>query len=170
MLAEGGRQYVADAGGNSILEVSPNGSISLVGILPPTAPSGADPVPTEVVRGPDGALYVSQLTGVPFLAGAASVWKIAAGAAPAIYRPGFKTITDIDWAPDGSLYVLQYATGATFFSGPGVLLRVRPNVAPQEIATGLVNPTGVLVGPDGAVYVSNRGTSVGGGEVLRIVP
>lgn len=170
ILAEGGRQYVADAGGNSILQVTPNGGLSLVGTLPPTAASGADPVPTEVVRGPDGALYVSQLTGVPFIDGAASVWRIVPGAAPQIDEPGFKTITDIDWGPDGSLYVLQYATGATFFSGPGVLIRVHPNGTRQQIATGLQNPTGVLVGSDGAVYVSNRGTSVGGGEVLRIVP
>src|SRR5829696_4305124 len=58
VLAEPGRQFVADAGGNSILEVTANGSVSLVATLPPTV-TNADAVPTEVVRGPDGALYVS---------------------------------------------------------------------------------------------------------------
>jgi hypothetical protein len=169
VLAEGGQTFVTDAGGNSILAVSANGDVSLVGVLPPTAASGADAVPTEVVRGPDGALYVSQLTGVPFLAGAASIWRIAQGSAPQIYKTGFKTITDTDWGPDGSLYVLQYATGA-FFAGPGLVIRIAPDGTQTTIATGLTNPTSVLAGDDGVVYVSNRGNVAGTGEVLRIVP
>jgi glucose/arabinose dehydrogenase len=167
-LSDGGRRYVADAGGNTIYEVSPNGAISVVATLPPTA-SGADAVPTEVVRGPDGALYVSQLTGFPFTAGAAAVWRIAPGGTPEVYRSGFKTITDLHFGPDGTLYVLQIASGP-FLSGPGILYAVRPNEAPVAIASNLVSPTGVLAGPDGALYVSNRGTTVGTGEVLRIVP
>jgi len=170
VLAEAGRQFVTDAGGNSLLEVSADGDVSLVATLPPTAASGADAVPTEVVRGPDGALYLSQLTGVPFIAGAASIWRVVPGSAPQIYKPGFKTVTDTDWGPDGSLYVLQYATGATFFTGPGILIRIAPNGQQTTIATGLTNPTSVLAGDDGAVYVSNRGNTAGTGEVLRIVP
>lgn len=170
VLAEGGQTFVADAGGNSILEVAANGQVSLVGTLPPTAASGADAVPTEVVRGPDGALYVSQLTGVPFLAGAASVWRIANGGSPQIYKTGFKTITDVDWGPDGSLYVLQFATGPQFFAGPGIVIRIAPNGTQTTIATGLTSPTSVLAGENGEIYVSNRGNVAGTGEVLRIVP
>ena len=36
-------------------------------------------VPTSVIVGPDGALYVGELTGVPFRAGTARVWRVAAG-------------------------------------------------------------------------------------------
>jgi len=32
----------------------------------------------------------------------------------------------------------------------------------------LVFPTSVAVGPDGTLYVTNRGRSVGTGEVLRL--
>ena len=138
--------------------------------LPPT-PTGSEAVPTEVVRGPDGALYVSQLTGVPFTAGAASIWRLVPGGAPQIYRTGFKTITDFDWAPDGSLYLVQFASSPTFFGQPGLLIRVPPGGgAPVVINSTLTNPAGVLVGPDGAVYVSNKGNVAGTGEVLRIVP
>ena len=137
--------------------------------LPPTVTT-ADAVPTEVVRGPEGALYVSQLTGVPFVAGNASIWRIVPGAAPQIYRTGFKTITDFDWGPDGNLYLVQFASAPTFFGGPGLLIRVPPTGPPVTLNSTLTNPTGVLVGPDGAIYVSNRGNVAGVGEVLRIVP
>ena len=168
LLAEPAGQYVADAGGNSLLEVAANGAVSLVVVFPKTA-GGSEAVPTEVVRGPDGALYVSQLTGAPFLAGAASIWRVVPGAPPQVYATGFKTITDFDWGPDGSLYVLQYSSGP-FFGQPGLLIRVTPNGTRTTIHSSLTNPTGVLAGPDGAVYVSNRGNVAGVGEVLRIVP
>jgi hypothetical protein len=168
ILAEPGRQFVADAGGNSLLEVSANGAVSLVTTFPPTA-GGSEAVPTEVVRGPDGALYVSQLTGFPFAAGAASIWRVVPGSAPQVYVTGFKAITDFDWAPDGSLYLVQYASGPVF-GQPGLLIRVAPNGVRTTINSALTNPTGVLVGPDGAIYVSNRGNVAGVGEVLRIVP
>jgi hypothetical protein len=169
LLAEAGRQFVTDAGGNSVLEVTANGTVSLVSILPPTA-GGSEPVPTEVVRGPDGALYVSQLTGVPFTAGAASIWRLVPGGAPQIYKTGFKTITDFDWGEDGNVYLVQFASSPTFFGQPGLLIRVPPNGAPVVLNSALTNPTGVLVGPDGAIYVSNKGNQSGTGEVLRIVP
>ena len=169
ILAEPGRQFLTDAGGNSVLEVTANGTVSLVSTLPPT-PTGSEPVPTEVVRGPDGALYVSQLTGVPFTAGAASIWRLVPGGAPQIYKTGFKTITDFDWGEDGNIYLVQFASAPTFFGGPGLLIRVPPNGAPVVLNSTLTNPTGVLVGPDGAIYVSNKGNQAGTGEVLRIVP
>jgi len=152
-----------------VLEVRANGTVSLVATLPPT-PTGSEAVPTEVVRGPDGALYVSQLTGGPFTAGAASIWRVVPGAAPQIYKTGFKTITDFDWGEDGNIYLVQFASAATLFGGLGLLIRVPPNGAPVVLNSSLTNPTGVLVGPDGAIYVSNRGNQAGTGEVLRIAP
>jgi hypothetical protein len=168
VLAEAGRQFVTDAGGNSVLEVTANGTVSLVATLPPTL-GGSEAVPTEVVRGPDGALYVSQLTGFPFTAGAASIWRLMPGGPPQIYKTGFKTITDFDWGADGNIYLVQFASGPVF-AQPGLLIRVPPNGAPVVLNSSLTNPTGVLVGPDGAIYVSNKGNQAGTGEVLRIVP
>ena len=177
VLAEGGRQYVTDAGGNSLLEVSPNGQISLVATfadLPlPALPlpfTSSQPVPTEVVRGPDGALYVSTLTGVPFLPGLARIYRVGAGGTSTVYRGGFTAVTDFDFGPDGSLYVLQFAS-SIFLGGTGSVVRVSPNGGTRTtIVDGLMAPTGIVVGPDGAVYVTNKGVVVGGGEVLRIAP
>lgn len=148
--------------------------MSLVATFPSTPappPFGqSEAVPTEVKRGPDGALYVSTLSGVPFLAGAAAIYRVVPGQAPQVYTGGFKTITDFDWGPDGSLYVVQFASSPVFFGGPGLLIRVAPDGTRTTISSALTSPTGVAVGSDGAIYVSNKGNPAGVGEVLRIVP
>jgi glucose/arabinose dehydrogenase len=175
LLAEGGRQYVTDAGGNTLLEVAPNGTISLVATFPNLAtPPGspipfAQAVPTEVLRGPDGALHVGTLTGFPFASGLARIYRVAEGGATTVFRSDFRTITDFDFGPDGSLYVLQFA-GGPGLGGAGSVVRVTPDGVRTTLHGGLVAPTGIAVGPDGAVYVTNKGVLVGAGEVLRIAP
>jgi hypothetical protein len=172
VLSESDTRYVVDAGGNSLLAVSPQGQVSLVAIFPTTpAPppfNSSEAVPTKVERGPDGALYVSTLSGAPFLNGSAGIYRVVPGAAPELYVGGVKTITDFTFAPDGSIYVVQFATSPLFLGGPGALIRVAPDGTRSTITTELFRPTGVAVGPDGAIYVSNNGTTIGSGEVLKI--
>ena len=76
-----GHQLVTDAGGNSLLDVRADGSISTVTTFPKVIGGfgPADPVPTEVVLGPDGAYYVSTLTGIPFTPGAAVIFRVVPG-------------------------------------------------------------------------------------------
>jgi hypothetical protein len=172
LLAEPGARIIADAGANTLLRLEANGGISTLAMFPSRPARPTDAVPTAVVRGPDGAYYVSQLTGVPFTDGAANIFRVVPGGSPEVFLVGFKTVIDLDFGPDGSLYVLQHATGPVFFGGPGRVIRVAPDgtrtiVAP---AVALSRPTSIVVGADGAVYVSNKGTSVGTGEVLRIEP
>ena len=76
--------------------------------------------------------------------------------------------------------MLQHSTGAVQQGGPGVLIRVTPGEGEGDICAryragtrttvlgGLVFPTSVAIGPDGTLYVTNRGRSVGTGEVLRV--
>lgn len=177
LLVEAGRQFVTDAGGNSLFEISPSGNLSLLATFAPVAvPSGpfnppfalSEAVPTEVRRGPDGALYVSTLTGVPFLPGAATIFRVTPGSAPQAYATGFTQVTALEWGSDGSLYVLQYAS-APFFGGPGSLIRLKDNVRTTIIST-LTKPTGLAIGKDGAFYVAQNHAVPGGGEVLRIIP
>jgi hypothetical protein len=113
---------------------------------------------------------VSTLSGAPFAIGAAAIYVVRPGQPPAVHAGGFKMITDFAFAPDGGVYVLQFATAPMFFGGPGALIRVAPDGTRSTITTALSQPTGIAVGDDGSVYVSNRGQSSGGGEVLRITP
>ena len=171
LLALPGGNVVVDAGGNSLLEVTASGDISLLGVLPPVPQAASrDAVPTSIVLGPDGAYYVDELTGVPFVDGAASVFRLVPGEAPQVFLSGFKTVMDIAFDAEGNLYVLQHATGPTGLQGPGVLIRVAPDGTRTPVLGGLDRPTSVAVGPDDALYVTNHGLSVGGGEVLRVEP
>jgi len=170
LLAESGSQLVADSGGNTLLRVT-NGNISTLAVFP-SRPQGrpTDAVPTAVAVGPDGAYYVAELTGVPFAAGTANIYRVVPGQAPTVVWTGFTTVIDIAFGPDGSLYVLEHSTGPVFFALPGRLLKVAPDGTRTTVIDGLTRPGSVAVGPHGELYVSNRGTSIGTGEVLRIEP
>ena len=161
--------FVADAGGNTLIRIS-GGVAAAVRVFPSRPGRPVDSVPTEVTRGPDGALYVGELTGGPFPDGAAIIWRLTPGAPMQAWSTGWKTIIDLDWGMDGSLYVLQYASGPIGLAPPGQLWRLAPDGTRTLITDALVNPTAVEVGPDGALYVSNKGNLVGVGEVLRIAP
>lgn len=204
VLAEPGGRVVTDAGGNVLLRVGANGGISLLAIFhsrgtvpprpsfaPPRVPpfdEFTDAVPTSVVVGPDGAYYVSELTGVPFVEGRANVYRVMPGDAPQLFLinqaclAGFKMIIDMAFDDEDDLYVLQHATGLVQQPGGGILIKVAPDKSQPDICaqyragtrttvlSGLTRPTSVVVGPDGALYVSNRGVTMGGGEVLRFEP
>lgn len=163
-------RYVADAGANTLLRIDAAGGIATVATFPSRPVRGTDAVPTTVELGPDGAWYVGELTGVPFTDGAARIYRLGRAAAPEIHLQGFKTIIDMAFGADGSLYVLEHATGPVFFPGPGRVLKVAPDGTRTVVYAELERPAGLLVADDGTLYVSNRSTSVLTGEVLRIVP
>jgi sugar lactone lactonase YvrE len=168
VLAEPSSRVVTDAGGNALLRISANGGISTIATFPSRPARSTDAVPTCVVVGPDDAYYVGELTGVPFTAGAARVYRVIPGQAPTIFASGFKTILDLDFGPDGSLYVLEHATGPVFFAGPGDVIRVAPDGTRTVVVSGLNRPTSLIVDWDGTIYVTNNGISAGSGEVLQI--
>lgn len=170
VLAEPGVHFATDAGGNDLLKVEPNGWVTAIATFPSRPARTTDAVPTAVVRGPDGALYVSELTGAPFAEGVAQIYRVVEGSAPTVFLTGFKTIIDFAFGADGSVYVLQHATGPVFFSGAGQIVRVEPGGTRTTIVSGLTRPTSLIVDVDGTIYVTNHGIEAGTGEVLRIEP
>lgn len=180
-LALPGRRIVVDAGANALVEVPANGRTRTFAV-PPTLPglppfmAGREPVPTSVVEGPDGAVYVGQLTSFPFWQGTSSVLRISSdGGTIETYASGFTAVVDLAFDAGGALYVLEVARGqAPPFPPPnpglgiGRLLRVCPGGAPEVLLTGLEYASGVAIGPDGAAYLTNRGGSPTDGEVLRL--
>ena len=187
VYADRGRFFVADAGGNSVLRVGRFGGISPVAIFPnetqpfpfppPPATVEMQAVPTGVVKGPDGALYVSQLTGFPFPVGGAKVFRIdPRGGEPTEYAKGFTNIIDLDFGKDGTLYVLEIDHDGLLDppdqpSPEGALFTVsrRGKVKLVALPAGtLTHPGGVAVGRRGDLFVTNRSTEAGTGELLKI--
>jgi hypothetical protein len=182
VLATSSGYVVADAGGNSLLRVSSKGKISTIAVFPDTmvdAPPflGLPPgtripmqaVPTSVVRGPDGAYYVGQLTGFPFVPGAAKVYRVVPGHAPKVVASGFTNVIDLAFDRHGSLYVLEiFANGLLSGDPTGALIKVNHNGSHRTVmSTGLITPGGLAI-KDGAAYVTNCSTCAGTGQVLRI--
>jgi hypothetical protein len=180
---------VVDAAANSLLYVSPHGQITQLarfptqledapaGLLGPNpVPIDAQAVPTAVAVGPDGALYVSQLVGVPSNPGTSDIFRVVPGQAPTVWATGLTAVTAIAFDRRGRLLATEYSTGGLLAppTVPGALVEVSRdgNDVTQLPVSGLFQPTGVAVAPDGTVYVSNYGTSSGTaatpGEVLRI--
>jgi hypothetical protein len=154
----GGRvQYTVGTHGNALVRVGTRGRTSVVAVFPSrivTAPPGtADrapagariampAVPSSVALGPDGALYVGELTGFPYLPGYARVWRIVPGQRPAVFAGGFTTIIDLAWGPDRKLYVLEIAhRGLLSGDRTGALIRIdRPGKRTTLASAGLIAP------------------------------
>ena len=189
------RHVVADAGANALFEAKANGEIRTLAAfptrmvaappflgLPPGSTIPMQAVPTSVAQGPDGALYVGELTGFPFPVGAAQIYRVPSeGGAPQVVATGFTNVIDLTFDRTGALYVLQIGNGFAGPGGPplnapGRLIRVNADGTRTVVYDQLFYPGGVAIGPDGAAYVTNFGIVPGpipgafpnGGQVLRI--
>jgi hypothetical protein len=189
---------VADAANNDLLLVREDGSIDTVARFPTRivpmppgfpgppdfppegAPIPSEAVPTAVAVGPDGAWYVSQLTGFPFAPGSASIWRIEAGTSGAecpsarctVFATGFTNVIDLAFGRDGTMYVLEIATNGLLTEDPtGALWAVRGSSRTQLAPGQLLFPGGVAIGRDGALFVTTGAVfGPGAGAVVRIHP
>jgi len=181
VVALPGRRVVADAGANALIESHGwldgfcRGRDRTLAVLPRTV-AGLEAVPTTVVEGPDGYLYVGELTGAPFLRGTSSIYRVPPhGGTPEVYLAGLTAVVDIAFDRRGDLYILEIASGlvpgpnADPGVGNGRLLRKRRGAVTADVLLdNLVFPSGVAIGPDNALYLTNYGIFPDGGEVLRV--
>jgi hypothetical protein len=131
-------------------------------------------VPTGVVKGPDGAYYVSQLTGFPFPVGGAKIFRInPRTGAVTTYATGLTNAMDLAFGRDGTLYVLEIDHDSLL--GPstdGAILAVpRGGGTARQIplpAGTLTEPGGLAVAGRHTLIVSNHGREAGNGQVLLI--
>ncbi len=195
----------AVGGGGSGLTSVGGSTLGLTGTstLPPQYSTGnlgfftrqTEPVPTAVTVGPDGALYVSELNGIPYPDGYASIYRIDGtdtttgydgsinSGVPQAWLSGFSEINGLAFNNStGDAYVLEYTNANAVYD---------PTIAPADLPPSLliqVKPDGTrttISGPElhlgnyvlvnqqtGDVYVAidNQGpataTSPGTGEVL----
>jgi hypothetical protein len=170
---------VANAASNDLLRINLNASISKVAVFPkrkakdPNNPGSLiemDAVPSSVTAGPDGAIYVSELTGYPFPIGAARIYRIVPGKKPQIFATGFTNVIDIAFDHRGNFLILEFAKNSLRSKDlTGALIRLNTNGSRQVLMSkGLKMPTAIAVGSDDAIYISNCGACPGKGQVLRI--
>lgn len=173
---------VTDSGANALQAVSRGGGITTVATFaerlvpaPPFLPPGDLPmqsVPTSVVRGPDGAWYVSELTGFPFPADDANIYRVVPGEEPTVYASGLTNVTDLAWHKN-KLYAVQLAGDAGLLAVEegalpmGSLERINRDGTSTTVAADLPAPYGVALA-GGNAYVTTCSVCAGAGEVVRI--
>ena len=181
LVVRGDDTYVTDSGGNSLVKADAANQVSLVNVFPeelvstshlpfpfpfPEVPAQA--VPTGMTIGPDGALYITQLSGFPFAPGSADVFRYDFTNPVTRFAGGFSNLIDIAAGPDDALYLLQYSND--FFGPPsGSVLKLGLDGSVRTIFDDLVSPTGLAVGRDGTIYVANNGDGVNG-ALLALTP
>ena len=196
----------AAVGGGGSGGTSVGGSTSGVtgaNTLPPQYSTGnlgfftrqTEPVPTAVTVGPDGALYVSNLTGIPYGEGYAYIDRIADPAATTgydgtipsgvaqVYASGFTEINGLAFNNGtGDMYVLEYLNANAIYDPtqdpaslpPSQLIQVksdgtRTTISGPELHLGNYVTVNQQTG-DVYVAIDNNGpataTSPGTGEIL----
>ena len=157
VIAFGGEVWVVDAGSNTIDRVLRNGTVEVAAFFPP--PASSDAVPTCLDRGPDGALYIGELTGGGNAPGASTVWRYMPGdAAPTPWATGLTAVTGCGFGTNGQFYAVEFSTLGfeSFAPGTGALVQVPAHsTAPTTIISGLSFPGGFAAGADGSLYFSN---------------
>lgn len=176
-----GYLYVADSGANDVLRIDPEtGEVELVAVLDPLPgvfPNPlrggemlADPVPTAIVFDEAGNLYVSYLSGAPFIPGSSGVKMITPEGEVSDYATGFTMLTDLRRGPDGNLYGVQF--GVFTEEGPqpasGSVVHIKGGEEFDVVIDGLTFATSVDFNQDGDAFVTVGGLGApGSGTVLK---
>lgn len=163
---------ITDAGGNDWLRVHRSGKVDVLALFPDRSFSGSpqfEAVPTSVAKGPDGAYYISQLTGFPYPVGAANIYRAIPGQAPTVYASGLTNVTDLGWH-SGTLYAVQIADAGLASGGPpmGSLRQIVPGGTQHPaVVSDLFAPYGVTFRGSNA-YVTACSVCPNDGEVLSV--
>ena len=160
--APDGGWYVADAAGNDVLHVAPNGDVDVFGVLRPrkyvvTAQAAEalglpdctigevyafEAVPTDVEVKDTGALIVSMLPGGPepplgaVLGARGAVIRLAGDGEFANLAEGFFGATNVALRPGGKIYVTELFGGQVSLLQNGVVTPVRVLPEPAAIEFG----------------------------------
>ncbi|TQJ37123.1 ScyD/ScyE family protein [Streptomyces sp. NBC_00080] len=188
-FARDGKDFlVTDAAGNTLIRVHPDGTTTTEFVFPNNvlpaaasasgaqssadatvlaAPAGqTEAVPTGIVRGRDGAFYISTMSGMN--KDLTRIWRYVPGSAPTVFVSGLTDVIDLALAPNGDLIALSYGTGPASALGPGALTRINKKtgaLTPIDTGSRLKVPFGLDVSANGDVYVTNDIDTTG--ELLK---
>lgn len=178
VIRQGSGWLVTDAGGNTVVRGDRRGTTTVAVLpvgeavappflgLPPGTMIPVQSVPTSTATGPDGALYVAELTGFPFPQGGADIWRLDPSGAPQVWAGGLTTLTDLAWDGD-DLYAVQLSDAGLLAGMEGSLVRVDPDGDHETVGGPWFAPYGVAV-RDGSAYVTTCSVCAGGGAVVKV--
>jgi hypothetical protein len=176
-LDPAGNMLVADAAANAIIKITPLGQMSVFATFPafpnplPFGPPMVDAVPTKIINKPGGGFYVCQLTGFPFLEGAASIFSVDIDGVVTPYATGLATLTDLALdANTGNLYALQIGQFVLdpnlppgFAPNSAKVTRINPNGDRETVADNFDLSAGIALDAQGNMYA----TQIGSGLLLK---
>ncbi len=180
-----GMVYVVDAGGNDVLKVDPStGDVTTLAVIPGLPGQQAnpdrggateiDPVPTGLAWAPDGGLYVSLLSGGPFIPGTAALVHVAMDGTVTTVASGLTMLGDVTVAPDGSVYAVTMSDNFIDPAGPapGSIVKIDPKDGTSTtVLSGIPFPGGIAFDPDGNAYITAMASlpagTPAGGMVLK---
>lgn len=150
VIGPDGHLYLVDAGANAIFKRDKTSKTVTKFAAIPNIAAGVESVPTGIVY--DGSNFlVSNLSGFPFAAGNARIFKVTTAGVVSEYKTGFTNLTHLTLTKNNKPIVLQLADfGATGFqAGSGKIL----NEDKKVLFTGLTMPTDLLRSGDREYYV-----------------
>lgn len=209
----GNTALVADAAGNSILSATTTGSIDWKAVLTPPLNSdgefkvrfnsaGAEgeilcyvqPVPTSVAVGPDGYVYVGELTGAlsetdgVFPIGLSRVWKLPASSTNVtcsakdpygeceLLIDGLTSIIDIEIGPNGLLYVVEFDESSWFAafipalaSGGTITAYDLEGNFVETVASNLSFPSAITFDKRGNLWLLENNNVLGKNPMVRML-
>jgi hypothetical protein len=172
VLAGVGEHWVVDAGSNTLDRVHANGSVDVVAFIP--NPPASDAVPTCIDRGPDGALYIGELTGGGNTPGSSIVWRYSPRDQTLTqWATGLTAVTGCGFATDGRFYAVEFSTLGLDNAAPGTgaLVRVAAHSSSPLLILGGLSFPGGFASAAGALYFSDWSiapASTGLGSVKRV--
>jgi hypothetical protein len=200
-------RFVTDAAANAVYRIR-DGAIAHTWVLPPVVQTvteegiaainqeqppdaqvptclaglrwAGEPVPTSVVVGPDGALYVTSLPGFPEAPGSAGIFRIDPSTGQVTrWLDGLTSAVDLTFDHHGDAYVAEIFGGAF---GAGAIKKVDTGWSHGRLTAGTVStileadptsptnlltlPSRVAVADDGTLYTTAN--IFGIGDVLKI--
>jgi sugar lactone lactonase YvrE len=165
---DGGALYVSDGASGRVLHVALDGTIALFAELP-----GMPPL-TGLTFGPDGRLYVAQLSALPLAPGTGGIWVTDAASALTPAVPRLTQPIDVGFDASGAMYVLEFGDGGTparpYAPASGRLLRIAPDGARHVVLGRLNYPTAMVFSGTGDLYIALSGafSAAGQGAIVRV--
>ncbi len=154
VLAIPGGELVVDAASNVLDFVDGEGHIRVLAFIP--NPPVSDAVPTCLAKGPDGAIYLSQLAGAGNAAGASKVWRWTPSGLTE-WASGLTSVTGCGFAADGQFYAVEFSNKPLIEAAPGTgeLVRVPPHSTSPTAIVEHLNFPGGFAAAGNSVYFSH---------------